>query len=134
MIRRHRLTLCSCPADDTSSLPIEYSFLPALKERVTLARELDKLNHNEQKSAHDDAWIRKMAKEADLDLSEDEVDLDEPKNKQKSGGVDGKKLQSLKNRLEQSLQKPLSARGVSFKYITSGSSDFVQSLLNDQRE
>ncbi|UZJ56691.1 hypothetical protein CBS101457_006011 [Exobasidium rhododendri] len=121
-------------SDDTPTLPIEYSFLPALKERVALARELDKYTHTEKKSAHDDAWIRKMAKDADLDVSEEEVDLDAPRNSRKVGnGSDGKKLQSLKSKLEQCLRQPLSARGLSFKYITSGSSDFVQSLLNNKQ-
>jgi ATP-dependent RNA helicase DDX24/MAK5 len=117
-------------ADDVPPLPIEFSFLPALKERVTLARELDKITHTERKAAHDDAWVRKLAQEAEMDMSEDEQDLDAPRNK----GNGDKKAQSVKAKLQQLLQTPLSARGVSFKYITSGSRDFVQSLLNDQRE
>jgi ATP-dependent RNA helicase DDX24/MAK5 len=117
------------PADDISALPIEYSFLPALKERVTLARELDKFTHTEKKSAHDDAWIRKLAKEADMDVSDEELDVDAPRNQTAS-----KKMQVLKMKLDQTIRQPLTARGVSFKYITSGSRDFVTNLLNDDRE
>lgn len=71
-----------------------------------------------------------MAKEADMDMSEDEKDIDAPKNK----SSEDKTVQSIRSKLHQSLQTPLSARGVSFKYITSGSRDFVQGLLDDQRE
>lgn len=116
-------------ADDVSSLPIEFSFLPDLKERIVLARELDKISHTERKAAHDDAWIRKLAEEAEMDMSDEEIDLDGPRNK---GG--DKKAQSIKAKLNQLLQVPLSARGVSFKYITSGSRDFVENLLSDKRE
>lgn len=119
-------------ADDVSSLPIEFSFLPELKERVTLARELDKISHTERKAAHDDAWIRKLAEEADMDMSEEDIDLDGPRKKENKGN--DKKAQSIKSKLNQLLQTPLSARGVSFKYITSGSRDFVESLLSDNRE
>lgn len=71
-----------------------------------------------------------MAKEADMDVSDEELDVDEPQKQQRGG----KKLQSLKSKLQQSLSEPLSARGVSFKYITSGSLDFVQNILDDERE
>lgn len=126
---RHDADITFLLADEVAPLPIEYSFIPELKERVTLARELDKLAHTERKAAHDDAWIRNLASEADLDMSDNEVDLDAGKNTKVN-----KKVQSAKMKLDQCLQKPLSARGVSFKYITSGSRDFVQSLLNDERE
>lgn len=127
--------------DDLNSLPVEYSFLPALRQRVDLAREIDRLQHQQEKESHDDSWLRKLAEEADMDLSGDEVDIDAPVKKQ--GGQSAKrkgksstdaKVAALKSQLAALVRISLSARGVSHKYITSGSRDFVDSLLHNRRK
>lgn len=44
------------------------------------------------------------------------------------------KVENLKEELKELLQVKLSARGVSHKYLTGGSTGFVKNLLEDKRE
>lgn len=109
-------------------MPLDYAFLPILRERIELAREIDRISHTQSKAAHDDAWIRNLAKEAEMDLSDEDSDFDGHANQQK--GKD-RNLVNLKAQLSALVKQPLRAKGISFKYITGGSSDFLQSLLGD---
>lgn len=116
--------------DDLSSMPIEYTFLSALKERVALAKQIDQAIHTQNKVSHDDAWLRKLAKEAEMELSEEDETQSQGTSKVLNGN---KNLQGLRYRLAQLIQTPLHARGISAKYITSGDRDFVNSLLDDRQ-
>ncbi len=49
-------------------MPIEGGFLRALKERVTIARDLEKAQHQSKKKAHDNNWLREAAEAMDLDI------------------------------------------------------------------
>lgn len=99
--------------------------------------------HNASKAAHEESWLATLASEADIDLDSDasgaESDVDASKKGKKSATKAGRraraKLEGLRAELEELLRKPMSARGVSHKYLTSGSrAGFVQDLLEDARE
>lgn len=130
---------------DIGDLPIEHAFLEPLRKRLDLARQIDNASHKMSKASHDAAWIANLAAEADLALdSDDELedpDEDMGRKKKAKGGPSGReaktahaKVQALKAELAQLLAKPLTARGVSHRYITSGSNSFVADLINDARE
>ncbi|CEH18428.1 RNA helicase [Ceraceosorus bombacis] len=63
-------------AEDLSMLPIEYSFLPMLKDRIALSRQIDNMEHKVQKLSHEESWVSALAKEADLDTEEEMQDPD----------------------------------------------------------
>ncbi|MCO5599760.1 hypothetical protein L7F22_053867 [Adiantum nelumboides] len=117
--------------DDLASMPIEYTFLSALKERVTLAKQIDQATHTQKKASHDDAWLRKLAEEAEMDLSEVEEEGEDRSQSNKKVN-ETKSVHNLRSRLTQLIKTPLRARGISAKYITSGDRDFVDSLLDDR--
>ena len=118
-------------SDPVAPLQIEYSFLGPIRERLQLARAIDRATHRESKQAYDDAWIKNLAREADIDMDEEEHDPDAPAaGSKKAARSSAAHVAELRAALRNALAHPLSARGVSHKYITSGSRrDFAQSML-----
>ncbi|BEI79786.1 hypothetical protein CcaverHIS002_0103150 [Cutaneotrichosporon cavernicola] len=111
-------------------MPIEGGFLRSLKERVTVARELEKALHNTKKEAHDKNWLREAAEAMDVDidpsmLSDLEDDPDAPYAHRPTAKHD-----KLKAELASLLSQPLVARGVSARYPTSGSRIIVDDVLS----
>lgn len=58
--------------DDIPDLPVERDLLDRLKERVQLAREIDKIQHGFTKEKHDDNWLKITAEALELELSDDD--------------------------------------------------------------
>ena len=49
-------------------LPIESGFLPKLKERLALAKEIEKAQHVVKKENHDKNWLKEAAEAMDVDI------------------------------------------------------------------
>ena len=49
-------------------LPIESGFLPKLRERIALARDIEKAQHVDKKDKHDRNWLQETAEAMDLDI------------------------------------------------------------------
>ncbi|PKI83849.1 Mak5p [Malassezia vespertilionis] len=126
-------------AEQVPSLPVEYGFLAPIRERIALARSIDTLLHTESKHAHDDAWLRDLAQEADLDMDSEPDDPDadmhiatskkgRPRSAQNHAAA--AKTSELRAELGALLAKPLHTRGLHQRYITSGvDTGFAQSML-----
>lgn len=141
-------------------MSIELSMLDKLKARVQLARKIELAQHKAQKSNHDRKWMKETAEVLGVELDSDvamcalfsalnsrlrllRYDLkfattfsessneDAPYVKRK--GQD-RQLDALKADLRKMLSEPLIVRGVSTKYITSGSRPIVDGLLAGERE
>ncbi len=124
--------------EEIPSLPIEYSLVEQLRDRLELASQIDKVEHTEKKQSHDDAWLRNLADEAGLDMlsgdeDEGDADVDREGGKRKKKQAKGKAA-ALKAELDALLRQPLRVRGISRKYITAGDTNFVGGLLSNQRE
>ena len=55
-------------ATELPELPIESGFLPKLKERIRIAGEIEKTQHEVKKEAHDRNWLIEAAEAMDIDL------------------------------------------------------------------
>ncbi|GAA96723.1 hypothetical protein E5Q_03395 [Mixia osmundae IAM 14324] len=113
-------------------LPIEHSILETLRDRVDLARKIDSAQHKANKETHDQDWLRKAAKEMEIDIDSEESASDEPSDRGHRGSRIRKargQAQQLQAELDRLIQQPLRIRGVSAKYLTSGSHAFVDDLL-----
>ncbi|KAI8913639.1 P-loop containing nucleoside triphosphate hydrolase protein [Gorgonomyces haynaldii] len=97
-------------AEELPVFPIEKNLYPALKKRLDLAKEVDKLQHTQKKKQTNKDWFRKAAEEADIMLSEE--DEDEDMNQQKN-----RKLQQMKQQLHDLIQQPLLPKR-SMKFVT----------------
>ena len=54
-------------------LPVEYSLLAKIKERVELARKIEIAGHRADKASHNEAWLRKAAEDMEIDISDEET-------------------------------------------------------------
>ncbi|TXT07465.1 hypothetical protein VHUM_03185 [Vanrija humicola] len=116
-------------------LAIEGGFMPKLKERIALAREIEKAQHAVKKDNHDKNWLREAAEAMDIDidpelLSEGDDDPDAPVAR-KGRNKKADKVPALKAKLAALLAQPLVARGVSARYPTAGSRVIVDDVLNN---
>ena len=58
--------------DSMSQFPVEQEDLRSLKPIVSLAQKIDSTQHSSAKAKRKDDWFTKMAKEADMELSDNE--------------------------------------------------------------
>ncbi|GBP67429.1 ATP-dependent RNA helicase DDX24 [Eumeta japonica] len=92
--------------------PVPDHVLSSMREVVSLAREVDKLQLQHRRTAQEQGWLDKAAQDMDLLVDEDFLP-----RKTKDDAV-GKKLQLKKKQLDTLLAKPIFPRGFSFKYPT----------------
>ena len=78
-------------------LPVKQDLLKSLNQRVTLATQINDLEHRFKKRKSDESWLTKMAREADIDL-EDRDDLKDIMTPEDD--KERLKLVSLKNSLK----------------------------------
>ncbi|EST09865.1 Helicase, C-terminal [Kalmanozyma brasiliensis GHG001] len=105
---------------DIATFPVTFSTLALLRERVELALAIDKQTHEANKQAHDDNWLAKLAEEADLAMSDDDVDPDAPTagRSRAQNGKAAAKLNEMKAKLSALLAKPITTTGLSHRYLT----------------
>jgi ATP-dependent RNA helicase DDX24/MAK5 len=114
--------------------PVDRLNMNSLKERISLALEIDKLEHKIQKTSQHNSWIKKAAEEMDVILDEDllEEDSDVEENK-RNKNRENNKLKGLKNKLKALLDKPIVPIGLSTKYLTSSTiSNLPEVLLREK--
>ncbi|OCB91444.1 DEAD-domain-containing protein [Sanghuangporus baumii] len=114
-------------------MPIELDLLDNLKERVQLAKRIDAATHKVKKEKHERNWLKQAAEameiELDSDLDVSILDEDAP-SKRRNESKEKQQVQALKTELKDLLSRPLVAKGVIKKYITSGARSVVPELLN----
>ncbi|KAF7325815.1 ATP-dependent RNA helicase MAK5 [Mycena kentingensis (nom. inval.)] len=117
--------------NDIPEMEIDLRLLDQLKARVQLARQIEMAHHKIKKANHERKWLKEAAEALDVEIDSDMMsaseDEEKPTNRQRKA-TDGKNAQ-LKAELKQMLAKPLVARGVSTRYITSGSRTIVDDLI-----
>ncbi|KAF9467758.1 P-loop containing nucleoside triphosphate hydrolase protein [Collybia nuda] len=127
-----RALLGSLGRQDTEipEMSIELSLLDKLKYRVQLARKIETMQHKIKKVNHDRNWMKETAEALEIELDSDFVsdDDEEKPSNQKRKAKDAKSA-ALKAELRELLSQPLVMRGVSTRYITSGSRPIVDDLI-----
>lgn len=58
-------------ANELPELQVEPGFLPKLRERVRIAREIEKAQHAVKKAKHEKSWLQETAEAMDIDLDPD---------------------------------------------------------------
>ena len=95
------------------SLEVDFRLLPDIKKRVTLARKIDKEEHQQRKKSTEEKWFQQAAKSLDLELEDKRNDdCDFPKKKESN------LLKTLRKELKDLLKLPLVPKGFSGSYIT----------------
>ncbi|KAI0087341.1 DEAD-domain-containing protein [Irpex rosettiformis] len=120
--------------DEIPEISVEHYLLDKLKERIQLARQIDNAQHKIKKENHEKHWLKEAAEAMEIELdsdfelsSGDERKAGPSKHQRKSRNA---KTTALKAELKQLLAQPLVARGVSTRYITSGSRPIVDDVID----
>ncbi|GLB42109.1 putative major facilitator superfamily protein [Lyophyllum shimeji] len=115
--------------DEIPEISIELNILDKLKYRVQLARKIETAHHKVKKANHDRNWMKETAAAMEIELDSDYVsDREETPANKKRKARDAKNA-ALKAELNHLLSQPLFAKGVSAKYITSGSRPIADDLI-----
>lgn len=101
--------------NDLESFPVDVAFMPSIKKRISLAKQIDKEEHKFRRKKSSNDWVLASAKamdiEVDEDLLEDLGNSGERKERQE-------KLRQMKAELSSLLKTPLIPTGFSGKYPT----------------
>ena len=101
--------------EELAVFPVDSNFLPSLKERLSLACKIDKLEHSDAKMKAQNQWFVRSAREMDIELDDHMLhDLGDNYERKR----DNLKLTRLREELSVLLKQPLSLRGCSEKYPT----------------
>ncbi|KAF6744164.1 ATP-dependent RNA helicase [Ephemerocybe angulata] len=120
--------------NEIEEIDVEMSMLDKLKDRVVLARQIETSQHKVKKVNHDRNWMKEAAETLGVDLDSDYAsnDDDEDNHTSKVKKMRDGKIKGLKAQLKQMLATPIMGRGVSAKFITSGSRPIVNDLIAGQ--
>ena len=126
-------------ADEIPELPAERSLLEQLRRRIALAREVETANHKMKKKNHEKNWLKEAAEAMDIQMDTDESDLDDGEGPTRSTKHQGSakfdpKIAKAKAELNALLKQPIMVRGISHRYITSGSRRVVDDIIAGNRE
>ncbi|KAI0281809.1 P-loop containing nucleoside triphosphate hydrolase protein [Russula aff. rugulosa BPL654] len=120
-------------ATDVPEMNIEHHFLDKLKGRIRVAKEIDTLQHRDNKAKHEKKWMRATAEAMDIELDSDyQSDDDRAAGSKRLIKAHEAKLGQLKAELRGLLKQPLVARGVSTRYVTSGSNPIAHDMLSGE--
>ncbi len=99
--------------------PVDSGIFAAVKNRVQIGRELDKMKLSVRKTEVEKSWWKKAAEEADLILSGSDGDDDDAENaKSRQSAAQKAKVAQKQAELDALLATPLTAMGFSGKYPT----------------
>ncbi|KAG8216686.1 ATP-dependent RNA helicase [Butyriboletus roseoflavus] len=128
-----RAMLSSLGRQDTDipDITVELTLLDHLRERIRLAKQIDAQQHRVKKQNHEHNWLKEAAEAMEIELDSDVVSASEDdtrptKHDRKRTNIH---TAALKAELKEMLSRPLIARGVSTRYITSGSRPIADDIL-----
>ncbi|KAH7103887.1 DEAD-domain-containing protein [Auriculariales sp. MPI-PUGE-AT-0066] len=119
--------------DEIPELPVDHDVLDKLKARITVARRIDSAQHAVKKANHERKWTLEAAEALGVDvdsdlLSESDSSEDEGARGKRSKKSKHRETQALRAELKAMLAKPVVAKGISAKFITSGSRSVAHEL------
>ncbi len=106
--------------------PIDRDYLDECKVRVSLAKKVDELEHQLNKTKSTNNWYEKNAKLLDIELDDEilkETQIDQDKNSKEK-----RKLQQLKNELERQLKKIIIPKFMSTNYLRPENLNRIESI------
>ncbi|XP_018414896.1 PREDICTED: ATP-dependent RNA helicase DDX24 [Nanorana parkeri] len=102
--------------DELPFFPVESKCMNGIKERVDLARQIEKIEYFNSKTKHQNSWIQQAAEALEMDIDEDDLlggkpDEQEDRAKQKA-------LKFMKKQLKRLLSQPIFRNILKTKYPT----------------
>ncbi|KYN21126.1 PREDICTED: ATP-dependent RNA helicase DDX24 [Trachymyrmex cornetzi] len=101
--------------DDLPIFPVVDRILITIKERVNVARDIDKLELKYRRQNNQKSWLQKAVE--DMEMILDEEDDDESSTESEEAAALRRQLKAKKNQLRSLLSKPVFPKGFSGKYL-----------------
>ena len=101
--------------EDLNPFPIDEQIISSVKQRVNTARTLDKFLLDQRKEDAQKNWLKKAAEEAELELSDD--DMEDESSQRKKADLKSK-IKSTKAQLAVMLATPIHSQTYAGKYPT----------------
>ncbi|XP_011252205.1 ATP-dependent RNA helicase DDX24 [Camponotus floridanus] len=101
---------------DLPTFPVVDRLLVTVKERVDIARDIDKLELKCRRQNTQKTWLRKAMEDMDMVLDDNDDD-DESSTESEEAAALKRQLKAKKNHLRSLLSKPVFPRGFSGKYL-----------------
>ncbi|KAJ1911557.1 ATP-dependent RNA helicase [Mycoemilia scoparia] len=112
--------------------PVELNMMGKIRDRVNLARQIDKEEHKVRKESFEKSWKEKSAEELGIELDSDFLSSDDSENDEAAERKETKiAIQKMKHKLNGLLNQPILPRGISARYLAGGNMSEVIGLLND---
>ncbi|XP_039507015.1 ATP-dependent RNA helicase DDX24 isoform X1 [Pimephales promelas] len=103
-------------SEDLPVFPVQSKCMAAIKERVTLARRIEKMEFFHSRETQHNSWVRQAAEAMDIDVDDDLLmggvkDEEDDREQQKL-------MKSLKNQLKQLISQPVFRHQMKTRYPT----------------
>ncbi|XP_056401626.1 ATP-dependent RNA helicase DDX24, partial [Hyla sarda] len=102
--------------DELPIFPVEAKCMNGIKERVSLARQIEKMEYFNSKAKHQNSWILQAAEALELELEDD--DLIGGKQDEAADSQKVKALKMMKKQLKRLLSQPIFRNVMKTKYPT----------------
>ncbi|XP_062974073.1 ATP-dependent RNA helicase DDX24 [Elgaria multicarinata webbii] len=96
--------------------PVETKCMAAIKERVNLARQIEKVEYFNSRAKHHNSWLQQAAEALELDLDDDDLIGGRPSEQEESEKQ--KMLKEMKKHLKRFLSQPVFKNLMKTKYPT----------------
>ncbi|KAB7500268.1 ATP-dependent RNA helicase DDX24 [Armadillidium nasatum] len=112
--------LCSTlnRSSDLPSFPVDYDLLENTRGRVSLAKEIELLQHRQNRKKRDELWFNKMKEEAELERDQSSDDDDDVAIAAVQKRKQSNEMKEKMAQLSQMLSKPLISSSFSGRYPT----------------
>ncbi|XP_072284285.1 ATP-dependent RNA helicase DDX24 [Pyxicephalus adspersus] len=101
--------------DELPFFPVESKCMEGIKERVNLARQIEKIEYFNSKTKQQNSWLQQAAEALELDIDDDLLDR---KQDEQEDMAKQKALKFMKKQLKRLLSQPIFKHGLKTKYPT----------------
>ncbi|KDP33350.1 hypothetical protein JCGZ_12899 [Jatropha curcas] len=124
-------SLCkSFSKESFQRFPLEESYMPEVKKRLSLARQIDKITRKDSQEKAKKTWFEQNAESIELIVEKDDSE-DERVNKYHRKKITSMQLNKLRQELNTLLSRPLQPKTFSHRYLAGAG---VSPLLQQQLE
>ncbi|EOA29884.1 hypothetical protein CARUB_v10012980mg [Capsella rubella] len=110
-------TLCkSFSKESVKMFPVDSSYMPAVRKRLSLARQIDQIERKGSREKADRTWLEKHAEAMELELDDDESEEERVDNVRQRKATSAQ-LNKLQEELNSLLSRPMQPKKFSGRYF-----------------
>ncbi|XP_010487554.1 PREDICTED: DEAD-box ATP-dependent RNA helicase 13-like [Camelina sativa] len=110
-------TLCKSFSKESAKMfPLDSSYMPAVRKRLSLARQIDQIERKGSREKADRTWLEKHAESMELELDDDESEEERVDNVRQRKATSAQ-LNKLQEELSSLLSRPMQPKKFSGRYF-----------------